>query len=145
VPEASLIRGQLVERQNRFEEAAQAYRNELRYSPNNLPAALALSRLEGRLGRPDEQERVLRNAIQANPQSPGPYLVLALIFLQREERYAESVELAHLALQRQPKGQELRLNYFLLADLYNRLGDSEREAEYARLGASVTANGGGRQ
>jgi len=105
----------------------------------------ALSRLEGRLGRPDEQERVLRNAIQANPQSPGPYLVLALTFLQREERYAESVELAHLALQRQPKGQELRLNYFLLADLYNRLGDSEREAEYARLGASVTANGGGRQ
>jgi len=39
--------------------------------------------------------------------------------------------LAHLALQQGPQGQELQLNYFLLADLYNRLGDSEREHEYA--------------
>jgi len=143
VPEASLVRGQLLQRQGRFEEAALAYREELRKSPGDLPAALALSRVEGRLGRPAEQERVLRNAIQANPASPGPYLFLALTFLQREERYPEAVELARLALQRGPKGQELQLNYFLLADLYNRLGDSEREHEFARLGRSVAAAGGG--
>ena len=142
VPEANLVQGQMLERQNKLDEAAQAYRNELQSLPGDLPAALALSRLEGRLGRPGEQERVLRDAIQANAKSPGPYLVLALTFLQREERYSEAVELAHLALQQHPKGQELQLNYFLLADLYNRLGDSERESEYARLGASVTKGGG---
>ncbi len=77
----------------------------------------------------------LWSAIQANPKSPDPYLTLALTFLQREVRYAEAVE-------RGPKGQELQLNYFLLADLYNRLGDSEREQEFARLGNSVTAGRG---
>lgn len=143
VAEASLMKGQLLERQNRIEEAAQAYRNELAISANSLPAAIALSRLEGRRGRADEQERVLRNAIQANPRSPGPYLMLAMTFLQREERIAEAAELAELALQRGPKGQELQLTYFLLADLYNRLGDSEKELHYAELGRSVGA--GGRQ
>jgi Tfp pilus assembly protein PilF len=142
VPEANLVQGQLLEGQNKLAGAAQAYRDELRSSPGDLPTALALSRLEGRLGRPEEQERVLRNAIQANPKSPGPYLVLALTFLQREERYREAVELAHLALQQGPQGRELQLTYFLLADLYNRLGDSEREHEYARLGAAIAETGG---
>ena len=145
VAEANLFMGQLFERQNRFDEAAQAYRNELRSSPNSLPAAITLSRLEGRLGRPIEQERVLRNAIQANPQSPGPYLVLAMTFLQRGERYAEAAELAELALRQNPKGQELRMAYILLADLHYRIGDSERAAEYARLAEQLAASGGGKR
>lgn len=137
-----MFKGQLLERQNRLEEAVQAYRNELAYSLNSLPAAIALSRLEGRRGRPAEQEKVLRDAIRANPRSPGPYLVLALTFMQRGERLTEAVELADLALQENPRGQELQMTYFLLANLYNRLGDSEREAEYARLSASVAEAGG---
>jgi arylsulfatase A-like enzyme/Tfp pilus assembly protein PilF len=139
VPDASLIKGQLLESQNRIDEAAQAYRNELSSSPNSLPAAISLSRLEGRRGRTAEQERVLRNAMQANPQSPGPYLVLAMSFLQRGERYAEAAELAEFALQQGPKGEELRITYLLLANLNGRLGNSERESEYARLAAQTAA------
>jgi len=143
VAEASLLEGQLLERQNRFEEASQAYRNELSSSPNSLPAAIALSRLEGRLGRPVEQERVLREAIQANPRSPGPYLVLAMTFLQRGERYAEAAELAELGLRQDPKGQELQMAYFILVNLYQRLGNSERVSEYTRLAAQAAESGGG--
>ncbi len=139
VPEAHLVEGQLFERRKSFDEAVQAYRDELELSPRDLPAALALSRLEGALGRPDEQERVLRTAIRANPTSPGPYLVLALTFLQREERYTEAVELAELALDQKPTGQELALTYMLLADLHNRLGNPQLEAEYARLGRQAQA------
>jgi len=145
VPDASLIKGQLLEHQNRFDEAAQAYRDELSSSPNSIPAAISLSRLEGRRGRTAEQERVLRNAIQANPQSPGPYVVLAMTFLQRGERYAEAVELAEFALQQGPKGEELRITYLILANLYARLGNSERESEYARLAAQAAESGGGEQ
>jgi len=143
VPDASLIRGQLLESQNRIDEAAQAFRNELNSSPNSLPAAISLSRLEGRRGRTAEQERVLRHAIQANPQSPGPYLVLAISFLQRGERYAEGVELAEAALKQGPKGEELRITYVLLASFYGRLGDSERESDYTRLAAQFAEPGGG--
>jgi arylsulfatase A-like enzyme/Tfp pilus assembly protein PilF len=140
-PEANLVRGQLLERQGRLDEAAVAYQTELANKSGNLAAAIALSRLEGRRGRPAEQERVLREAIRTNPESPAPYLILALTFLQREERYPEAVELAHLSLERGPKGQELQLNYFLLADLYNRLGNTERELEFAELGRRVAAGG----
>jgi arylsulfatase A-like enzyme/tetratricopeptide (TPR) repeat protein len=143
VAEANLFRGQLLERQSRFEEASQVYRNELSSSPNSLPAAIALSRLEGRLGRPVEQERVLRNAIQENPRSPGPYLVLAMTFLQRGERYVEAAELAELGLQQNPKGQELQMAYFILANLYQRLGNSEQASEYSRLAAQAAESGGG--
>ncbi len=142
-PEAHLVEGQLLEGEGMLDEAAAAYRAELAISPGDIPASLALSRLEGRLGRLDEQERVLREAIAAHPRSPGPYLMLALTFLQREERYDEAVELAQQALHNNPQGQELQLSYFLLADLYNRLGDAEREHEYARLGRAVTASGDG--
>jgi arylsulfatase A-like enzyme/tetratricopeptide (TPR) repeat protein len=145
VAEASLIKGQLLERQNRLEEAAQAYRQELSSSPNSLPAAIALSRLEGRLGRPAEQERVLRSAIQENPRSPGPYLVLALTFLQRGERYPEAVELVEFGLQQQPQGQELQMAYFLLANLHDRLGDPRKASEYGRLAAQAAEVGGGVQ
>jgi len=145
VPEASLVRGQQLEGQNRLDEAADAYRTELENSPGDLSASISLSRLEGRLGRPAEQERILRDAIRAHPRSPGPYLILALTYLQREERYPEALELAHLALDRGPKGRELQLNYFLLADLYNRVGDSKREQEYARLGSDIANGGGGNQ
>jgi arylsulfatase A-like enzyme/tetratricopeptide (TPR) repeat protein len=142
VPDASLIKGQLLESQNRIDEAAQAFRDELSSSPKSIPAAISLSRLEGRRGRTAEQERVLRNAIQANPRSPGPYVVLAMSFLQRGERYAEAVELAELALQQGPKGEELRITYLILANLYAGLGNSERESEYLRLAAQLADPGG---
>jgi arylsulfatase A-like enzyme/Tfp pilus assembly protein PilF len=143
VPEASMVRGQLMEAQGRLEEAARAYREELERTPRDLSAALSLSRVEGRLGRKAEQEAALRHAIEANPRSPGPYLMLALTFLQREERYEEARRLAELGLQQQPQGQELKLAYFLLADLSNRLGDREREAEYFRLGSQIPGPGEG--
>jgi len=141
-PEAHLVEGQLLEGEGKLEEAGKAFRAELAVSPGDIPASLALSRLEGRLGRPEEQERVLRDAIAAHPRSPGPCLMLALTFLQREERYEDAVELARRALQNNPQGQELKLNYLLLADLYNRLGDTEQEREFARLGRAVSSNGG---
>ena len=53
------------------------------------------------------------------------------------------VELAELGLQRNPKGEELRMAYSLLADLYHLTGDLERAAEYARLAEQVAASGGG--
>ncbi len=134
VPEASLYKGQLLESAGRLDEAAVAYRNEIRSSPNNLPAAIALSRLEGRRGNQIEQERVLRDAVAANPRSPGPYLVLSMTFFQRGERYEEAVELAELALAQKPEGQELQMAYFLLANLHNRLGNAKRSAEYVELG-----------
>ena len=86
---------------------------------------------------------MLRNAIQANPRSPGPYLVLAMTFLQRGERYVEATELAELGLQQNPKGQELQMAYFILANLYQRLGNSERASEYSRLAAQAAESGGG--
>jgi hypothetical protein len=38
------------------------------------------------------------------------------------------------AIEKRLETEELTLGYFLLADLYNRLGDARRASEYARRG-----------
>jgi len=68
-----------------------------------------------------------------------------MTFLQRGERYAEAVELAEFALQQGPKGEELRITYLILANLSQRLGNSERASDYMRLAKrAAESSGGGR-
>jgi len=137
VASARFWRGQILEHEGRLEEAAAAYNEELAVSPRDLRTAYALAEAYGRLGRPAEQETALLDAIDANPAAPTPYLTLAKLYLDRGKRFQQAVGLVEEALKRKPVGPQLALANFLLADLYNRLGDDGRSREYARRGAAV--------
>ncbi|MGD1148832.1 MAG: sulfatase-like hydrolase/transferase [Thermoanaerobaculaceae bacterium] len=131
---ARFWRGQILEQQGRGEEAIAAYSEELAATPRDLRTAYALAEAYSKLGRSTEQEKTLRDAIDANPTAPVPYLTLAKLYLDRGEHLEDAVRLVEDALKRKPVGPQLALANFLLADLYNRLGDAVRSQEYARRG-----------
>jgi arylsulfatase A-like enzyme/predicted Zn-dependent protease len=140
VASARFWRGQILESQGRLDQAVTEYREELDASPRDLRTAYALSEAYAKLGRPAEQQKILQGAIDANPTSPAPYLALAKLYLDRGERFQEAIGLVERGLERKPVGRQLALADFLLADLYNRVGDQARSREYARRGAE-TAGG----
>ena len=101
---------------------------ELRADPRVLSLLEDLAR---RLGRQGELAGLLGRAITQHPESAESRLLLARLLLARGERYDEAVRLTEEALAD-----------FLLADLYNRLGQPARSDEYAARGRRVAARQG---
>ncbi len=128
---------ELLEKQGRLQEAAEAYRKELGDSPHHFKASFNLSRLFRIMGRVDEEEKYLRLTMEINPDFPLSYFYLARLYLNRNTAYEEAIRLAERGIELRPDPKNLPLGYFLLADLYSRLGDRERSSEYARKGQEL--------
>jgi len=131
-------RAELLEKQGKSQEAAEAYRTELEISPQHFKASFNLSRLYRMLGRVDDEERYLRLTMEINPDLPLSYFYLARLYLNRGQDFEEAIRLTNRGLELRPDPKDLPLGYFLLADLYSRLGNAQRAAEYARKGQELT-------
>jgi len=131
-------RAELLEKQGRIQEAAEAYRMELEVSPQHFKASFNLSRLFRMMGRVDDEEKYLRLTMEINPDFPLSYFYLARLYLNRGQDIEEAIRLTNRGIELRPDPKDLPLGYFLLADLYSRLGDTERAAEYARKGQQLT-------
>jgi tetratricopeptide (TPR) repeat protein len=68
--DAWLYLGVVLERQNRFAEAGEAYRTFLHYHPASTVALLRFGVVAHRAGFPDAARRNLRQAVQLAPNSP---------------------------------------------------------------------------
>jgi arylsulfatase A-like enzyme/predicted Zn-dependent protease len=128
---------EFLEKQGRLQEAAEAYREELENSPHHFKASFNLSRLFRKLGREDEEERYLRLTMKINPDFPLSYFYLARLYLNRGTAYDEAIRLTEKGIELRPEPKDLPLGYFLLADIYSRLGDPGRASEYARKGQEL--------
>jgi tetratricopeptide (TPR) repeat protein len=131
-------RAQLLEKQGRTQDAAEAYRMELEVSPQHFKASFNLSRLYRMMGWVEEEEKYLRLTMDINPDFPLTYFYLARLYLNRGLDLQEAVRLTQRGLELGPDPKEVPLGYFLLADLYSRLGDKARSAEYARKGQELS-------
>ena len=130
-------RAELLEKQGKSQEAAEAYRRELELSPYHFKASFNLARLCRMMGQMDDEERYLRLTMQINPDFPLSYFYLARLYLNRGQDFEEAIRLANRGIELRPGPKDLPLGYFLLADLYGRLGNAERAAEYARKGQEL--------
>ncbi len=130
---------QLREKQGRLAEAADLYLQEIRDAPKSFKALYNLSRVYRLMGREDEEFEALRKTVEANPDFPIAYFYLARIHLRRGRDFEEAIALAKKGIDLKPERSELPLGYFLLADLYNRVGDDVRSGEYARKGQAAAA------
>lgn len=127
----------LHEEKGEMTEAADEYKQELENVPHNFKACFNLSRVYRMMGDVLEEEKYLNKTIEHNPNFPMSYFYLARIYVNRGERYEEAVSLVEKGIEFKPKNEDLPLGYFLLADLYNRLGQSAKSEEYASKGKAL--------
>jgi arylsulfatase A-like enzyme/predicted Zn-dependent protease len=130
-------RAELLEKQGKSLEAAEAYRRELALSPYHFKASFNLARLFRITGQVDDEERYLRLTMEINPDLPLSYFYLARLYLNRGQDFEEAIRLTNRGIELRPDPKDLPLGYFLLADLYSRLGDPVRSSEYARKGREL--------
>lgn len=128
---------QLHEKRNELTQAMEAYKKELEIMPHNFRASFNLARLYRIKGETSKEEEYLQMTLESNPRFPLTYFYLARIYLNKGEKYEEAVALVKKGIELEPEKEELPLGYFLLADLYNRLGDDLKSAEYARRGQKI--------
>jgi tetratricopeptide (TPR) repeat protein len=125
---------QLYEKKNEPAKAAEAYLKEMEISPRNFRACFNLSRLYKQMGRDGDELAYLNKTRALNPDFPLTYFYLGRIELNRGQDYNAAVALVQKGLALKPEASDLALGYFLLADLYNRLGQESLSQEYARKG-----------
>ena len=75
--------------------------------------------------------------MEINPDFPLSYFYLARIYLNRGEKYQEAISLAQKGIELKPDKKDLPLGYFLLADLYNRLGNYRKASENLQKGKEL--------
>ncbi len=120
---------------NRAAEAE--YLKELESSPKHFKALYNLSRLYRAVGDEAKELDYLRQCLDVDPGFPLTYFYLARIYLKRGERYEEAIDLVKKGIELKPEASELPLGYFLLADLYNRVGEDALSQENARKGQTA--------
>jgi len=128
---------QLCEAKDDLQQAIKEYQAELENIPHNFRASFNLSRIYRILGQAEDELKYLEKTKEINPNFPLSYFYLARIYLNRGERFDEAISLAKKGIELRPEKKDLPLGYFLLADLYNRIGDSVKSSEYARKGKEL--------
>jgi arylsulfatase A-like enzyme/Tfp pilus assembly protein PilF len=118
-------------------KAADAYKQELENIPHNFKACFNLSRVYRKMGDVLEEEKYLNKTMELNPDFAMSYFYLARILMNRGERYDEAVSLVEKGIELKPADKDLPLGYFLLADLYSRLGQNAKSEEYASKGKAL--------
>ena len=134
---------ELADKRGLTSEAESEYLKQLEVSPKHFKSMYNLARIYRQAGDTARELEFLNKCLESDPRFPLTYFYLARIHLNRGERYQDAIDMVKKGIELKPEKTELPLGYFLLADLYNRVGDVVQSEEYARKGqaaAAVTAS-----
>jgi arylsulfatase A-like enzyme/Tfp pilus assembly protein PilF len=131
--------GWIAEKQGRPADAEAEYLKEIEISPSHFKALYNLARIYGSTGKPDRERQMLERCLTVDPKFPLTYLYLARLDLARNESYPEAIDLAQKGIGLRPEPADLAMGYFLLAELYRRVGDGARSQDYAAKGRAQAA------
>jgi tetratricopeptide (TPR) repeat protein len=130
---------QVHEARQRPDAAIDLYRQELELSPEKFQAAVNLANLLKKGGRLAEAARYYRMAIDANAGLKMPRFHLAEIMLRERRDLDQAVDLCLGGIDLPPRDRDTLFGYFVLTNLYDALGNSERRNYYTRLGEKLIA------
>ena len=124
--------GLLYEEEGRLSDARKAYATEVELQPNSVAARFNLANLLLRSGDLAGAEDQLRQLLKENPDEPRANLFLARALLARSASPEEALPFAKEGLDKSTTPDLKALGYFLLADIYSRLGRRENVEEALR-------------
>jgi arylsulfatase A-like enzyme/Flp pilus assembly protein TadD len=130
----------LLEARGDLSGAISEYLQELENIPHNFRASYNLSRLHRISGDQEEELVYLDKTIESNPEFPLSYFYKARIYLNRGEKFEEAIAMAKKGIELKPEEDQLPFGYFLLSDLYNRIGDYAKSDQYLHLGEEARNN-----
>jgi tetratricopeptide (TPR) repeat protein len=129
----------IAEKQGRLREAEAEYQKEIEITPGHFKALYNLAHVYQMTGELDKERETLEKCLDADPKFPLTYFYLARLYFVRGERTQEAIDLVKKGIDLKPDKAALPVGYFLLADLYNRVGDSARSRECAEKGRALAA------
>jgi len=130
---------QIAEGHGRVDEAIAAYRRELTIDTASFTSAVNLANLLKQRGDWGEAARYYRMAIAANAALKAPRFHLAEIVLREGGDLNEAIALCQKGIELPPRDRETLFGYFVLTNVYARLGDDERRDFYTRQGERLIA------
>ena len=128
---------QLSEERKDFFQAEVEYKKELENIPHNFRASFNLSRIYRLRGDVANEETYLEKTLGSNSNFPLGYFYLARIYLNRSEKFDEAISLVEKGINKKPEDKDLIFGYFLLADLFNRIGNAAKSQEFALKGQEL--------
>jgi len=125
------------EEKNEPEKAIKEYKKEIELHPADYRAHFNLAKLYVRLGYMREGIQHFQEAINHKKDFANGYLFLAKAYLDLGEKFEEAILLAKKGLILAPQSEYAPLAHFILADIYNRLGQFSKSREEFRKGKEL--------
>ena len=122
------------EERNDLQAAEAEYKQELELFPNSVKASFNLAQLYEKRGDRSSQIATLRQAVEMSPKFPEGKLFLAKAYLDAGINFPEAIGLARESLSLNLRPELTPLAHFVLADLYNRVGQAQDAAREVALG-----------
>jgi arylsulfatase A-like enzyme/Tfp pilus assembly protein PilF len=133
MPNGNFNTALIYEAKGNLDQAIVAYRKELEFYPEAYPAHFNLSRIYRQQGRIAEEKAELEACIAVKPEYGIAYLYLAKNLMDSGGDLMKSKQLVEQGLKNLSEQSQIPLGHYLLADIYNRLGDSHQATLQVQL------------
>jgi len=137
IPDAHYNLALLYEEKKDLNKAVKGYEKEIELHPAAYPAHFNLAKLYGKIGYLREGIEHFKEAIKHKKDFANGYIYLAKAYLDLGENFDEAMLLAKKGLELAPESEYAPLGHYILADIYNRLGQTDKYHEELRKGRQL--------
>ncbi len=133
IPNAHFNLALIYEERGEFEHATQEYKKELELFPESYPANFNLGRIYRLQGRLMDENNELLACIRSKPDYGIAYLYLAKNLMDTNGDLLQAKAYAEDGLSKLQEKSQIPLGHYLLADIYNRIGNPREAMKHVNL------------
>jgi len=137
IPDGHFNLALVYEERNELRKAVEEYKKEIELHPAAYPAHFNLAKLYVKMGNMQKGIEHFKEAIKYKKDFANGYLFLAKAYLDLGENFDEAILLSKKGLKLAPESEYAPLAHFILADIYNRRGQTDKYHEELRKGRQL--------
>lgn len=132
IPDGHFNLALVYEERNELRKAVEEYKKEIELHPAAYPAHFNLAKLYVKMGNMLKGIEHFKEAIKHKKDFANGYLFLAKAYLDLGENFDEAILLSQMGLKLAPESEYAPLAHFIMADIYNRRGQTDKYDEELR-------------